>query len=88
LRRIGIVASNSTEMDAAVILNEGEEKNVKAEDLVLVRNRNGNLVLAVCRGGLGSNENLRTVAYSLGVAYARIGRHPSKAKDFYAFGLF
>jgi len=87
LRKIGIVASNSTEMDAAVILNEGEEKNVKAEDLVLIRNRNGNLVLAVCRGGLGSNENLRTVAYSPGVAYARMGRHPSNAKEFYAFGL-
>jgi len=87
LRKIGIVASNSTEMDAAVILNEGEEKNVKAEDLVLIRNRNGNLVLAVCRGGLGSNENLRTAAYSPGVAYARMGRHPSNAKEFYAFGL-
>jgi hypothetical protein len=32
--------------------------------------------MAVCRGGLGSNENLRTGAYSPGVAYARIGRHP------------
>jgi len=87
LRRIGIVASNSTEMAAAVILNEGEERNVKAEDLVLIRNRNGNIVLAVCRGGLGSNENLRTAAYSPGVAYARMGRHPSNAKEFYAFGL-
>ena len=87
MRKIGIVASNSTEMAAAVILNEGEERNVKAEDLVLIRNRNGNLVLAVCRGGLGSNENLRTAAYSPGVAYARMGRHPSNAKEFYAFGL-
>lgn len=87
MRKIGIVASDSTEMGATVILNEGEEKNVKAEDLVLVRNRNGNIVLAVCRGGLGSNENLRTTAYSPGVAYARMGRHPSNAKEFYAFGL-
>jgi hypothetical protein len=87
MRRIGIIASNSTEMTAAVILNEGEEKNVKAEDLVLVKNRNGNIVLAVCRGGLGSNENLKTGAYSPGVAYARMGRHPSNAKEFYAFGL-
>jgi hypothetical protein len=43
--------------------------------------------IAVCRGGLGSNENLRTGQYSPGVAYARIGRHPSNAKEFYAFGL-
>jgi len=48
LRKIGIIASNLTEMDAAVILNEGEERNVKAEDLVLVRNRNGN-TLAIRR---------------------------------------
>ncbi len=87
MRKIGIVASGSTVMDAAVILAEGEERYVKAEDLVLVRNRNGNEIMAVCRGGLGSNENLRTGSYSPGVAYARIGRHPSNAKEFYAFGL-
>ncbi|MHA1289061.1 MAG: ATP-binding protein [Candidatus Thorarchaeota archaeon] len=54
---------------------------------MLIRNRNGNEIMAVCRGGLGSNENLRTGSYSPGVAYARIGRHPSNAKEFYAFGL-
>jgi hypothetical protein len=87
MKKIGIVASGSTEMGAAVILAEGEEKHVKAEDLVVVKNRNGNKIMAVCRGGLGSNENLRTGGYSPGVAYARIGRHPSNAKEFYAFGL-
>ena len=87
MRRIGIVASGSTVLDAGVILAEGEEKNVKAEDLVLIRNRNGNKIMAVTRGGLGSNENLRTSNYSPGVAYARVGRHPSNAKEFYAFGL-
>jgi hypothetical protein len=87
LRKIGIVASGSGVMDASVILAEGEERYVIAEDLVLIRNRNGNEIMAVCRGGLGSNENLRTGSYSPGVAYARIGRHPSNAKEFYAFGL-
>jgi len=87
VRKIGIIASGSTEMSAAVILGEGEEKHAKSEDLVLIHNRNGNEILAVCRGGLGSNENLRTGSYSPGVAYARIGRHPSNAKEFYAFGL-
>ena len=87
MRKVGIVASGCTEMDAAVILAEGEEKRVKAEDLVVILNRNGNEIMAVCRGGLGSNENLRTGGYSPGVAYARIGRHPSNAKEFYAFGL-
>jgi len=42
MRRIGIVASGSTVLDAGVILAEGEERIVKAEDLVLVKNRNGN----------------------------------------------
>lgn len=87
MRRIGIVSSGSTVLEAGVILAEGEERNVKAEDLVQVRNRNGNRIMAVCRGGLGSNENLRISNYSPGVAYARVGRHPSNAKEFYAFGL-
>jgi len=87
VRKVGIIASGSTEMDGDVILAEGEEKHVKAEDLVLVRNRNGNEIMAVCRGGFGSNENLRTGNYSPGVAYARLGHHPSNAKEFYAFGL-
>lgn len=81
------MSSGSTVLEAGVILAEGEERNVKAEDLVLIRNRNGNEIMAVCRGGLGSNENLRTSNYSPGVAYARVGRHPSNAKEFYAFGL-
>jgi DNA helicase HerA-like ATPase len=87
LRKVGIVSSGSTVLEAAVILAEGEERSVKAEDLVLIKNRNGNRIMAVCRGGLGSNENLRTSNYSPGVAYARVGRHPSNVKEFYAFGL-
>lgn len=87
MRKIGIVASGSTVLEAGVILSEGEERSVKAEDLVLIKNRNGNKIMAVTRGGLGSNENLRTSNYSPGVAYARVGRHPSNAKEFYAFGL-
>ena len=81
------MSSGSTVLEAGVILAEGEERSVKAEDLVLIKNRNGNQIMAVCRGGLGSNENLRTSNYSPGVAYARVGRHPSNAKEFYAFGL-
>jgi len=86
-RRIGIVASGSSETSARVILNEGEEKTVKVEDLILIKNRNGNDVFAVCRGGVGSNDNLKTGAYSPGVAYARRGRKPSQAKEFYEFKL-
>ena len=87
MRRIGIVASGASETGARVVLNEGEKKAVKVEDLVLIKNRNGNDVFAVCRGGLGSNDNLKTGAYSPGVAYARMGRKPSHAKEFFEFKL-
>ena len=87
MRKIGIIASGSTVIDATAILNAGEEKNVKAEDLVIIDNRNGNKIMAVCRTALGSNENLRAVGFSPGIAYARLGRHPSTAKEYYAFSL-
>jgi len=87
MRKIGIVASGSTVIDALVILNEGEEKAVKAEDLVIIDNTNGNKIMAVCRMGVGSNENLRAAGFSPGIAYARLGRHPSTAKEYYAFTL-
>jgi hypothetical protein len=64
-----------------------KKRNVKAEELILIKNRNGNKIMPVCRGGLGSNENLRTSNYSPSVAYARVGRHPSNVKEFYAFGM-
>jgi len=70
-----------------VILKEGEERVVKAEDLVLVNNRNGGEILAVLRKGLGSNENLNPGGYHPGVAYARIGGQPSTAKETYDFAL-
>jgi hypothetical protein len=87
LRKTGIVASGSTVIDATVILNAGEEKNARAEDLVIIDNRNGNKIMAVCRTALGSKENLRAVGFSPGIAYARLGRHPSTAKEYYAFSL-
>lgn len=87
MRKIGIVASGSTVIDAAVILNAGEEKNVKAEDLVIIDNRNDNKVMAVCRTAFGSNENLRAAGFSPGIAYARLGKHPSTAKEYYSFSL-
>jgi len=87
MRKIGIVASGSTVTDAIAILNEGEEKHVKAEDLTVIENRNGNKIMAVCRTAVGSNENLRVAGFSPGIAYARLGRHPSTAKEYYAFTL-
>ncbi|MEM1922275.1 MAG: ATP-binding protein [Nitrososphaerota archaeon] len=87
LEEIGLVASPSRETDADCVLKEGKEKEVATETLVLINNRNGNKILAVCRGGLGSNDSLRISYYNPGVAYARSGRGPSTAKEFYSFKL-
>ena len=87
LRKVGIVASLSTVIDAQLILNDGEERNVKAEELVQIHNRNGNEVMAVCRTAVGSNENLSIGGFSPGIAYARLGKRPSSAKEYYAFML-
>lgn len=86
MRRIGIVASKSSVTGATVILNEGEEKKVKTEDLVLIDNKNGNKILAVCRRGFGVDENLEVGGYYRpGIIYARKGYKPSDAKQHFNF---
>jgi hypothetical protein len=87
MRPIGIIASESSENEARVILNQSEEKRVKVEDLVLVDNRNEGKILAVLRKGRGINENLKAGGYNPGVAYARAGGPPSTAKETYDFTL-
>lgn len=87
MKVIGIVASHATESRVTMILNEGMEREVENESLVLVENRNGGKILAVCRGGVGINDALRATIYSPGVAYAKAGRQPSTAKEFFGFNL-
>jgi len=66
-----MVSSGASESRATVILYEGMEKVVQNESLVVIRNKNGGDVLAVCRGGRGVNENVRTSGFTPGVAYAK-----------------
>jgi hypothetical protein len=87
MKAIGVIASESSDTQARVILNEHEEVTVKAEDLVLVRNRDSSEVMAVLRNGHGSNENLKPGGYHPGVAFARVGGKPSTAKETYDFAL-
>ncbi|MEM0440687.1 MAG: DUF87 domain-containing protein [Candidatus Caldarchaeum sp.] len=87
LEQIGIVASPAGETTASCILQEGMESKITAETLVLINNRNGNKILAVCRSGTGSNDSLRTSYYNPGVAYAKTGKGPSTAKEFFGFTL-
>jgi hypothetical protein len=87
MKDIGIVSSPSSETEAQIVLNEGLEKEVKVEDLVQIDNKAGNRILAVCRKGTGNNDNIRADVFSPGVAYAKSGRKPSTAKEFYGFSL-
>lgn len=88
LELIGFVASESSTTDCMLILLEGKERDVKAEDIVLIENDNGNDLLAVCREGVGSDENLKTGAYTPGIAYVRSkGSAPSSARRSYHFIL-
>jgi hypothetical protein len=64
MKKIGIVSSGSSETDAQIVLNEGMEKEVKVEDLILIDNRAGNKILAVCRKGIGTNDNIKATAFS------------------------
>jgi len=86
MRKIGVVASGSSETEALVILTENEERRVKIEDLVEIWNKCGNKVLAVCRKGMGIDENLRvTGAFKPTIAYIRKGLAPSDAKRHFCF---
>lgn len=88
LELIGVVGSSSSTSSAPLILLNEMEKRVREEEIVVIDNLNGGLILAVCRSGLGVNENLKIGSYSPGVAYARsMGRSPSRAKESYHFTL-
>jgi hypothetical protein len=88
LELVGFVASESSTIDCKLILLDEKEREVKAEDIVLIENDNGNKLLAVCREGVGSDENLRVGGYTPGIAYVRSkGSAPSSARRSYHFIL-
>ncbi len=88
LSLIGITGSTTSTTEAPLILIEGKEKEVREEDIVVIENKNGGLILAVCRKGTGINENLKVGGYSPGIAYVRsTGKAPSTAKEAYHFIL-
>jgi len=78
MRKIGIVASESSEVGGKVLLQAGEE-GVKAETIVQIDNPSGK-VIGVLRRGLGVNETLTVGAYRPGVAYAKEGRYAFECK--------
>ncbi|MBO3842770.1 MAG: ATP-binding protein [Candidatus Brockarchaeota archaeon] len=89
LELIGLTGSTTKVTEAPLILLEGMETKVREEDIVLIVNRSSSdYILAVCRSGMGVNENLRVGGYSPGIAYVRSkGQAPSTAKESYHFTL-
>ncbi|RLF13843.1 MAG: hypothetical protein DRJ97_07305, partial [Thermoprotei archaeon] len=88
LKLVGVTGSTTSTSEAPLILIEGMEREVREEDVVVVENLNGGLILAVCRRGVGVDDNLKVGSYSPGIAYVRsTGQAPSKAKESYHFTL-
>jgi DNA helicase HerA-like ATPase len=86
LEKIGIVASDSSENRAKLLLEEKQELRVKAEEVVVIETLTGE-VLGVLRSGSGINEALRANAYRPSVAYAKKGGMPSGAREIYTFEI-
>jgi len=86
LEKIGIVASDSSETRARLLLEEKQELRVRAEEIVVIETPNG-YVLGVLRSGSGVNEALKANAYRPSVAYAKRGGVPSGAREIYTFEI-
>jgi hypothetical protein len=87
MKKVGIVASDSSEEKAVALLQEGFESQASAEDLVLMKNRIGHQVLGVLRGGAGLDESLKVGAYRPSVAFAKKGGSPSGARETFSFNV-
>jgi hypothetical protein len=87
VKKVGIVASDSSEERAVALLQEGFEAEARAEDLVLMKNRIGHQVLGVLRGGSGLDESLKVGAYRPTIAFAKKGGAPSGARETFSFNV-
>ncbi len=86
---IGKVADGATESGCSVVLYKDMEREVRAEELVIIKNGGydspGGLVLGVLRKGLGKNEFLNPSSYKPDLAYLKYGGEPSSAREVFSF---
>ncbi|MDT7864531.1 MAG: DUF87 domain-containing protein [Thermoproteota archaeon] len=91
MKKIGIIADDSSETRARVILYSGLEDKIKREDIVLIHNGNDenptNKILGILRKGSGRNELLNPSRYRPDIAYAKIGGEPSSSREIYSFEI-
>lgn len=86
MRKIGLIADESFETKARVVLLKDLEKEISSESLVLVENGKDK-ILGILRKGLGKNELLSHERYRPDVAYAKLGGEPSGAREIFSFEL-
>jgi len=91
MKKIGIIADDSSETRAKVILYSAFEDKIKREDIVLIHNGNDenptNKILGILRKGSGKNELLNPSRYRPDIAYAKIGGEPSSSREIYSFEI-
>jgi len=89
MKKIGIIADDSSEVRARVILIKDLEREIKTEDIVLINNGSDakpvNKIIGILRKGHGKNELLSPLRYKPEVAYAKIGGEPSSSREIYSF---
>lgn len=91
MKPIGRVADSATETSATVILYRDLEKELSAENIILIKNGGDenpvNEVLGVLRKGVGRNEFLSASSYRPDVAYMRYGGEPSGSREVFSFQI-
>ena len=79
---VGVVGDGAKATYAPVIVKAGKEKEIGVEELLLIENLNGNLILGVARYGYGRAPDLRVAYPSAGRAYARAyGEAPPSSRE-------
>jgi hypothetical protein len=82
MKKIGIIADDSSETRAKVILYSGLEDKIKREDIVFIYNGNDenltNKILGILRKSSGRNELLNPSRYRPDITYEKIVSKPFK----------
>jgi DNA helicase HerA-like ATPase len=91
VKKIGIIADDSSETRARVILMHGFEDIIEREAIVLIYNGSEenpiNKIIGILRKGSGKNELLNPSRYRPDIAYAKVGGEPSSSREIYSFEI-
>jgi hypothetical protein len=77
-----MVAGGSSDIEADIILEKGQEANVRRDDIIIVKDSHGRMFLTKVSTVRGEDETLRTTNYKPGISLVQRGLTPSRAKEF------